>query len=283
VKLRIRNMTAADLDFAVGCTVTEGWTSETRSVFERFLQYDAPGCFIGEVNSRPVGMCVAIPYETSGFFGELIVLEEMRGRSFGLLLTAHALDYLAMRGAANIYLDGDLGAIGLYEKLRFRKICRSLRFRGTPSGARHPRIRPARASDMESIARLDRAAFGDDRSFFLRRSLDLYPDLCFLFEERDRIEGFILGKPGHDLISVGPWLATKAIADPRVLLDHFAAENPGSELKMGLLVSNERCAALLRSDSSFRETEHSWRMVQGPSDHLGNHASLFAIGSPSTG
>lgn len=283
MRLRIRQMTAADLDFAVQCTVAEGWMSETREVFEGFLEHAPEGCFLGEVRSRPVGMCIATPYKEHGFFGELIVIEEMRGRGFGLLLTANALDYLVSGGARHIYLDGDHGAIGLYERLRFRKVCRSLRFRGAPEGTAHPAVRAATAGDFVSIADLDRAAFGEDRSFFLRRTLEHHPGLCFVYEESGKVEGFIFGRPGHHVITVGPWLATDAVSDPLALLHHFAAENAGHTLRVGLLESNRKSADLLRGHNSFEETGFSWRMVQGESDRLGAHPWLYSVGSPAKG
>ncbi len=283
MKLRIRPMTAADIDFALQCTIAEGWISETRDLFEGFLEYAPEGCFLGEVDNRPIGMCVATPYGEYGFFGELIVIKEMRGRGFGLLLTANALDYLANSGAKQIYLDGDHGAIGLYERLRFRKICRSLRFRGAPPGVRHPSIRPATAGDLPLLEELDRAAFGEDRSFFLRRTWDKHRRLCFVYETNGRVEGFIFGRRGDTALTVGPWLATEAIPDPLALVHHMAAENEGSTLRIGVMESHESCAALLRSHRSFEETESSWRMVQGPSERLGNHKHLFSIGSPAKG
>ena len=78
--MNIRVMRAADLDFCLKAVEAEGWLSETRYTFETFLLHDQSGCLIAEENGQPIGMCVATPYRTCGFLGELIVIPRHRGR-----------------------------------------------------------------------------------------------------------------------------------------------------------------------------------------------------------
>jgi len=128
--MTIRPMQPSDLDFAAECTAREGWASETRQEFEGFLAYDLGGCFVAEVNGRRVGICIATPYVGFGFVGELIVAKAVRGHGIGRRLLEHSVQYLHDCGAQTVYLDGVLAAVSLYERVGFRRVCRSLRFHG---------------------------------------------------------------------------------------------------------------------------------------------------------
>jgi len=189
--LNIRPMQPSDLDFAAECTAREGWASETRQEFEAFLAYDPGGCFVAEVDGRPVGICVATPYAEFGFVGELIVAEAVRGRGIGRRLLEHAVQYLRDCGAQTIYLDGVLATVSLYERVGFRRVCRCLRFYGQVRAESHSHVRAMRAEDLDAVATLDRQAFGAHRRFFLEHRLALYPELCWILERERDIAGFI--------------------------------------------------------------------------------------------
>lgn len=70
----IRAMEPSDLNFAAARTAAEGWTGETRHVFEGFYAHDPQGCLVAAMGDRRVGICVATSYGPSGFIGELIVI-----------------------------------------------------------------------------------------------------------------------------------------------------------------------------------------------------------------
>jgi hypothetical protein len=85
------------------------------------------------------------------------------------------------------------------------------------------------------------------------------------------------------LLAVGPWAALDGEEDAAALLEHLANENGTAVFRIGVLEKNVKAAQLLRSWPGFQETFHSWFMVRGGSDRLGNHPALFAIGSGAKG
>jgi ribosomal protein S18 acetylase RimI-like enzyme len=281
--VHIREMTAADLDFATALTHSAGWASESREVFAAFLEHDPRGCFIAEAGGEKAGVCVATKYRKSGFIGELVVSKHMRVFGIGQTLFQKALDHLLASQIENIYLDGDLNAVSYYETMGFRKICRSLRFRGKIKGKKHANVRRLQPDDLDRLCKLDRELFGDDRGFFLRRRAENSPNLCLVLEREKRLSGWIMARPGDGLMAVGPWAALNGEEDALSLLEHLANENGTAVFRIGVLDKNVRAVWLLRSWPCLQETIHSWFMVRGESERLGNHPGLYAIGSGAKG
>ena len=280
--LVIREMTAADIEFAVACTHEAGWQSEGPDIFDFFLRHDPRGCFVAEVDGRKGGICVATGYERHGFIGELVVTRDMRLLGLGRRLFGRALAYLQARGFENVYLDGDLNAVPFYEEMGFKKICRSLRFRGRIPGKKGSCVRRVRPADMDALCEMDKNFFGDERDFFLRLQMSRYPQLGFVLEGSP-LGGYIMARPGDGLLAVGPWAVEGGAASAAALLEHLSLDTGEPLLRIGVLENNVRALSLLRSFSGLEETSFSWFMGRGPSSRLGNHPGLYAIGSGAKG
>jgi ribosomal protein S18 acetylase RimI-like enzyme len=279
----IRLMEPADLDFAAACTHAEGWSAETRPAFEDFLAYHPAGCFIAQASRQPAGLCVATPYLRHGFIGALIVLPEHRGRGLGTALFSRAVEHLQDSNILSIALDGDAAGIPIYEKAGFRKICCSLRFYGRVPGRAHSYIRQMSPSDLEWVCRLDAELFGDERSFFLWRSFERYPNLCFVAGQAGAPLGYLFARQGEGLISVGPWAVLPELTHPLALLEQLAMVEEGERLRIGVLESNQSAVRILRAASGLVEGPASWRMVLGQGNGPGDNQSLYAIGSAARG
>jgi len=272
-----------DLDFFVECVTHEGWLSETRTVFQAFLAHNPRGCFVGEINTQPIAMGVATSYGECGFIGELIVVPSQRGRGLGTRFMQHAIEWLHAEGCQCIYLDGDLPAVPIYEKLGFRAITRSLRFLGHVGGIASNNILTITDAILPTLLSEDRRTFGADRSFFLKHRLEAFPRLCLVEMINGAPVGFIMGQSGHGVVSVGPWLMIDASADPLPLLHALAEAGGNQKLRIGVLESNHVATALMRSVPTLSETEPSIRMVLGSDCELGASPQLFAVGAPSKG
>lgn len=281
--MTIRQMLLSDVDFAFECTAAEGWQSSAKDNFLSFLEYDSNGCFIAEENGERIGICVAVKYNKNGFIGELIVVQNKRGKGYGKQLFEKAIKYLKNNNIENIYLDGDLDAVPMYEKYNFRKVCKSLRFNGKVEAKKSGLIRRAIEKDMNQVCELDHGLFGDDRSYFLKRRYSLFPQYFHVVEIDNHITGYISAQPGNGLISAGPWALTGNSLSPIKLLESLASEVGDQELIIGILESNSETVDLMRSLDSFKEEVYCWRMVQGESDTLGKSNSLYAIGSGAKG
>jgi ribosomal protein S18 acetylase RimI-like enzyme len=288
--VRIRQMTGGDLDFATALTHQAGWASESLDTFAAFLAHDASGCFIAEAGEEKAGVCVATRYARHGFIGELVVSKHLRVLGIGQLLFQKALDHLLSAGMESVFLDGDLNAVSYYEKMGFRKVCRSLRFRGKFKGKKHVHVRALQPGELDRLCVLDNELFGDDRGFFLRWRAEKFPRLCLVAEREGRINGWIMARPGDGLLAVGPWAALEP-GDAAPLLEHLASEHGTEYFRLGVLEKNAAAVQLLRSWPGLQEGIHSWFMARGASGPLagdlkpllGNHPALYAIGSGAKG
>ena len=279
----IQNMSETDIDFAVQCVSTEGWLSETRDTFENFLKYDRKGCFVGKIGEQRIGICIATKYYLNGFIGELIVLKEFRSKGYGRQLFLEAIKYLKSNNIKYIYLDADLNAVPIYERHGFRKITRSLRFIGSFSGINHREIRCMDLKEIGKICSIDFVLFGDDRSFFLKRIFEKYPDYCLVLEKNGKICGYLFGRPGNGVLTIGPIVVLNSKANPLMLLEklsHIVADVP---FRFGVLENNLWASELCRTSKSLLEQEYCWRMNLGDRSKLNNDNKLFCIGSAAKG
>jgi GNAT superfamily N-acetyltransferase len=281
--LFIREMLEKDLDFAAACTAAEGWQSENRVTLEGFYIHNAKGCFVAEENEQPIGICVATKYGTSGFIGELIVLSNARGRGVGAALLNHSVNSLKNQGVESIYLDGVIKAVKLYERNGFVKVFRSWRFSGLLQGKHYSNVRRMTKDDLDGVLALDKAAYGADRSFFLRRRLEIFQELCYVQVDGKRVTGFIMGCQHTGWISAGPWVVQEDSADPENLLYAFALKAGGRPVNLGILEANPQSCDLVRSLGFIEHDDSPWRMVLGRSNDLGTSPRCYAIGSAAKG
>jgi len=279
----IRGMHKDDLRFAVQCTSAEGWMSEGETTLEGFFLNDPQGCLLAEESGQPVGICIATCYGTSGFIGELIVRPDARGRGVGAALLKHGVRGLKERGVETVYLEGVLKAVQLYERNGFNKVCRSWRFSGNLTGKKSSRVRRMTVGDLDQVFALDKESFREDRSFFLRRRLELYPELSFVMVNSTRITGFILGRGGKNWVAAGPWVVDESDENPADLLNAFAHEVSDRPISIGILDSNQQACRLVQPLGFVARSDSPWRMASGSSADLGVSPRCYAVGSAAKG
>jgi ribosomal protein S18 acetylase RimI-like enzyme len=281
--LFIREMKHTDLDFAVQSALSVGWPSETREMFESFIQFDPNGSFIVEHNGNAIGLCSNFTFEKHGFFGELIIDQRFRGQGIGARCLEHSIDYLKGRGVEHIYLDSVPKAFSLYERFGFRTVCRSLRFSGEIRRRSHPQVRSMTQEDLKIVCQMDFDAFGADRSFFLKRQFTLHPELCRILIQEEKIGGFIMARPYDGRFFVGPWVILPFVVNPEILLEGLFSKNVSETVRIGTLELNSRAVSTIRSLGLKEQPDPPLRMVLGKSHRLGNSEACFAIGSGAKG
>ncbi len=281
-QLRVRPMSPADIDFAIERIREAGWASQSREVFAAFLDHDPRGCFIAESGSERVGICVATRYRANAFIGELVVRRDRRILGAGRMLLARALAYLDGLGVRDVFLDGDLNAVPYYESVGFKKIHRSLRFRGPIRGKTHSDVRPLRPADLDGICARDLDFFGDDGVFSCAASRGCTRSWGSSARATTASAVTSWPSPGRSCWRSVPGRTGSPGKTRRTCWNTWRRERAGV-FRIGVMESNEKAAALVRTFRGLTETPYCWFMGRGESRRLGNHPALYAIGSGAKG
>jgi GNAT superfamily N-acetyltransferase len=148
-----------------------------------------------------------------------------RGSGIGTALLEHGLASVADADAVG--LDATPLGQPLYEKLAFRTTSTLLRMErpvadeasGSTSvaadgqqGTSLARVRPATAADLDAMAAIDGRASGLDRRAMIEWLRQGAPEFACVSTTDDALEGFVLGRHGHDFCHIGPVIAASAEA-----------------------------------------------------------------------
>ena len=281
----IRNFqNLADLEFAARLTKQVGWHSETLLELLSFFEYDPQGCFLYERVDVPIGMCIATAYQQTGFIGELIVAKQYRHQGIGRALMHAAIQYLQNKNLSGIFLDGVQKAIPLYEDLGFKPICRSLRFFGQIPAEEFPDVLPMSAEDLPEILHLDKQFFGEDRSFFLQKRWQNYPELALVWKTNHQISGYLFGRFGMGgWVTAGPWVCLNDPSAGLTLLSHFQAKIGNQPFSIGVLENRKSIIPQIVMAGMQPRSDPPTRMILGMSNNPGDNDQCCAIGSPAKG
>ena len=274
----------SDLEFAASLTKKEGWHSETLSAFSTFYDNNPYGCLICEVDAVPAGICIATAYQNSGFIGELIVDKQFRSQGIGRILMQSAIEYLQKRNIEMVFIDGVQKAIPFYLTLGFRPICRSLRFFGQIDPQENPEIKNISADDLQMIYEVDRDCFGDDRSFFLKKRFENFPDVAFIWKENKKILAYLFARIGvGGWVTVGPWVHLIENSDKLTMLRHFQAKIGNQPFSIGILENRNEIIQQMVMNGMNPQSDPPSRMILGQGRNLGDNEYCLAIGSPAKG
>ncbi len=274
----------ADILFAESLTQKENWRSETAQEIKTFFEFDPAGCLIAEIDSHPVGICIATTYQKSGFIGELIVSPQARRAGIGRQLMLTAMQYVQNKSIHPVYLDAVLKAVPLYESLGFRKATRSLRFFGQVPAFPSSDIFPITIKELPAILEIDHRVFGEDRSFFLKQRIQNYPRLNYFWKDDRGIQSYLFARQGRGgWITLGPWVSLLPPTESLPLLLHFQHQIGNQPFSMGVLASNLPVTQLIVQNGMMPQPDPPIRMALHTQENLGSSHQNYAIGSPAKG
>ena len=164
----------------IGAELAEGWMPAIDDV-ELAYSTDPQGLFVGELDGEQVSSISLVRHgESFAFIGYYNVIEEHRGKGYGLAIWKHALDTLP--SSYNIALDTEAHLIPLYGKSGFKETHlnhRSMIDIAVSSAKLHnyttpPEIvvQPAKQVEFDKLSAYDNAAFGAPHHRFLKGLLD---------------------------------------------------------------------------------------------------------------
>ena len=258
-----------DIDPFLALAGEEGWLCD-RWEFE-FLQQSFPrGSFVVRRDDVAVAFVTSVRHTGSGWVGNLLVRQDLRGQGIGRILLQHVLDTLNREGVVTVWLTASAEGKPLYEKLGFGAIDGIQRWRGT---ARVMAGQVADTGDGAPINEVDLAGWGDCR----RLLLSALQQRSGLVANR---YGFLMLQQPTDGMQLGPWGSFSARTAANLLDRALATLPAGTRLFLDVPERN-RTAGRLLAERGFRPTGETVLMYRGtPPAYQPKHVfSLASMGS----
>ena len=208
--IAFRSMRSNDIPAGLALCRASGW-NQLAPDWEIFLQLSPDDCRIATKNDRVIGTVTTIRYQKFfSWIGMVLVDPRNRGQGIGIQLLHDALQIL--RNEETIKLDATPAGREIYLRLNFVDEYRLSRMsiNGPPKNLEVSATRPIHKKDISRVANFDREIFGADRQPLLEWMLEGAPEYAFIIEDNNDVQGYCLGRHGHDFTHIGPVIATNS-------------------------------------------------------------------------
>jgi ribosomal protein S18 acetylase RimI-like enzyme len=221
-----------DIGTFLELAISEGWVAEAWE-FDFLLTAFPQGCYAArDDNGETLAFVTAIRHENSGWIGNLIVKEQVRGRGIGEALFRKSLDALQAAGAETYWLTASKSGRSLYEKHGFSSLDTIMRWTG--NGHRRDTERADQSGSphsSSSASGIDCLAWGDRRDALLAAVAGRGR---LLLEE----SGFVVLQPSGAAMQLGPFAALDSSSAERIFTDALASVPPGTKIYVDAPASN---------------------------------------------
>ena len=200
----VEKMEVDDFAFAVQLANTMKWNM-TREDFEFMVKLEPQGCFVLLHDQERLGIATSVSFGKVGWFGNLIVKEDVRGEGAGNLLVRHAIDYLKNKGVETIGLYAYPHLVKFYGSFGFERDIDFLVLKGKATFLpTQEMLREANRQDVPAIIDFDWQCFGANRKKLLELNLLNKNNLCYISTENSEITGYVATKVYDKTVEVGP-------------------------------------------------------------------------------
>jgi ribosomal protein S18 acetylase RimI-like enzyme len=269
-----------DIPFAVKLCDQEKW-GVTRDDLERILRLDPKGSLIASDGARKVGLTTSTSYgKKLAWIGNVIVDREERGRAIGRTLIEHSVAHLRSRGIRHVVLYCFEENVRFYKLLGFARDTPFARLSRNPK----PTNFPFSAHDfkdaprLKELLRLDRKAFGANRSELIRRLTAKRIGYWITSSHRSGFHSYLMVRKYKDLCELGPWISSAQRKYELTRMLRQALNESGElPIEISSLSKNQLMMALLR-DHGFRVVRQGYRMFYDEAVLLGDDHRQCALG-----
>jgi GNAT superfamily N-acetyltransferase len=211
--LEIRTMTADDLPLGMRLKEQAGW-NQTLADWRRILAIQPDGCFVADLDGRPVGTTTTCVFDTIAWIAMVLVDELARGQGVGRRLMQHALAYLDALPVRTVRLDATPLGRPLYERLGFVAEYELSRWEGTAGFGKQspPGVAAAVETQLPAICTLDRHVTGTDRRRLIERLYQQRPDAMQVAFADGQLAGYAALRLGTRATQIGPIVTLDAAA-----------------------------------------------------------------------
>jgi predicted GNAT family N-acyltransferase len=298
-------LTADDIPAAMTLKNELGW-NQTPEDWARFLRLAPAGAYKLTVDGGLAGTAVAFVFEEVCWIGMVIVKAAYRGRGHGNVLMQRCLEHAASRRCTLVQLDATNDGVSLYARLGFKPdylvgTCRGRivpPLDGEAAGKPAPmEISPVAATDLPELAALEAEALGANRQALLEELVARSAGGAAAGGEvltgggmacrsaSGALQGFLLYRPGHHSVQVGPLIARDEDTAARVLaatLQAICRQAPHCEVTLTVPLYNRAMLEQLRC-WGLPVTPRLTRMFRGHKRLQAREDMVYALSGPEKG
>jgi predicted GNAT family acetyltransferase len=196
------------------------------------------GCLVAAMSGEPIGFTTAISYgKNVGWIGNVIVSEKHRGTGVGSNLVRSALEYLLSIHVKRIGLYSYPENEAMYKRLDFETTGEFITL-SMQRGAPYPAEKIQKIY-LPQILRLDKRAFGADRSKLLTRLYHEFPEAWTCIVNEAGVSGYSVVKQYQDSSEIGPLVCRHMNKQPmEALLRSSIARTEKWPLEISVPASN---------------------------------------------
>jgi GNAT superfamily N-acetyltransferase len=215
----IRRLGPEDRVHCVALSVDRGWSPEEAKW--ALLLEEAEAFGVDAPDGGLAGSVVLARYAPDlASVGMMLVAGRYARRGIGQALMTHL---LGQAGSATVTLFATDAGRPLYAKLGFRTVRKSTAFVGgfrrtAAANGTHAGTRPATEADLDAILAIDRAAFGADRGYLLRR-LPAFAEQVRVIDAGQGVTGFAAAWRNGTVAVIGPVVAADGAGARRLITD----------------------------------------------------------------
>jgi GNAT superfamily N-acetyltransferase len=261
---RVEQMKPEDFLFAVELSNTMNWNMTVED-FELASKLEPEGCFILQEGSERLGIATTVSFGKVGWFGNLIVKEEVRRKGAGSFMLEHALDYLKGRGVETVGLYAYEHLVEFYKRFGFKVEEEFLVLQGEPASLVTAEIlEKTQERDVQAIIEFDGKCFGACRTKLLEHILLDKSNRCYVSADGDNIAGYGAAKIFGNMAEVGPLVCRKGhVDDALIILESILSQLKGVNVFM-CVPSKEKLLLDWLSEAGLRRDFQVARMFLGP-------------------
>jgi ribosomal protein S18 acetylase RimI-like enzyme len=277
---QIRTMRATDIPSVVRLCDQENW-GITRSDLKRILHINPRGSFLAVDGTRKLGLITTTSFGRHlAWIGNVIVDRNHRGKDIGRRLVEHAVNYLCGTRVRHIALYCFNENLPFYKHLGFVREASFLRLKrkGGSVRFRNSRFNFDDSPRLDEVLRIDKGAFGADRSKLIRAMLTERAARFIAAYNGSVIKSYIMIKKYEDMCELGPWVSTKPQRnEPKEMLRLALAGTRGKPVETSILRNNRLVLTLLRSHG-FRTIKEGYRLYYDERPRIGDDRAQCALG-----
>ena len=261
---QIKPMHHEDFAFATNLANTMDWNMAAED-FQFMTSLEPGGCLVLFDDLKRIGIATSNSYGKVGWFGNLIVKEEYRGKGAGSQLVKYAINYLHGKGVETIGLYAYPNLIGFYSNLGFGydedfSVLKSPALKAIS----HEALSKVGTEHIQKIEEFDCRCFGGDRRKLLESIILEEGNMSYYVSKGEDVTGYVAATVYEKMAWVGPLVCREGKIDVAVtLLKGVLSKLTGLSVYVALPKKDIALQTILYA-AGFKEDFSVARMFNGP-------------------